>query len=142
MSSGYLCFMETIRTIYPGDLRTQATHVKSGVQLITDAPPDNQGKGESFSPTDLLAASLGSCMVTIMGIASRTHQLNIDGTEMRITKVMASDPRRVAEVHVEFDMPKRNYTEKEKAILDHAARTCPVALSLHPDIKQLITFNY
>jgi len=134
--------METIRTAYPGELRTQATHVKSGVTIVTDAPPDNQGKGESFSPTDLLAASLGSCMLTIMGIASRTHGINIDGTNIRITKIMASDPRRVSEVHIDFDMPKLNYTDKEKTMLDNAARTCPVALSLHPDIKQVIRFNY
>lgn len=134
--------METIRTVYTGELRTEATHVKSGVKIMTDAPPDNQGKGESFSPSDLLAASLGSCMVTIMGIASRTHNINIDGTKIRITKVMAANPRRVSEVHVEFDMPQTNYTEKEKVILDNAARTCPVALSLHPDIKQMVQFNF
>ena len=134
--------METITTVYTGELRTEATHVKSGVQIITDAPTDNQGKGESFSPSDLLAAALGSCMVTIMGIASRTHNIDIDGTKIRITKVMASNPRRVSEVHVEFDMPENTYSEKEKAILDLAARTCPVALSLHPDIKQLVKFNY
>jgi uncharacterized OsmC-like protein len=134
--------METIRTIYQGDLRTEAVHVNSGVKLITDAPPDNQGKGESFSPTDLLAAALGSCMVTIMGIAARTHQINIDGTKIGITKVMASNPRRISEVQIVFDMPAIAYTDKEKVILDHAARTCPVALSLHPDVKQVVTFNY
>ena len=134
--------METIRTVYRGELRTEATHVRSGVQIITDAPPDNQGKGESFSPSDLLAASLGSCMVTIMGIASRTNSINIDGTKIKVTKVMAANPRRVSEIHVEFDMPQHSYTEKEKAILDNAARTCPVALSIHPDIKQVVTFNF
>ncbi len=134
--------METIRTVYTGELRTEATHVKSGVKIITDAPSDNQGKGESFSPSDMLAASLGSCMVTIMGIASRTHHINIDGTKIRITKVMVANPRRVSEVHVEFDMSGKGYTEKEKAILDNAARTCPVALSLHPDIKQVVQFNF
>ena len=134
--------MATIQTIYLGELRTEATHVRSGVKIISDAPPDNQGKGESFSPSDLLAASLGSCMVTIMGIAARTHNMNIDGTKIRITKVMASNPRRVSEVHVIFDMPSGNYSEKEKNILDVAARTCPVALSLHPDIRQEVSFNY
>ena len=134
--------METIRTIYTGELRTEVTHVKSGVKIITDAPIDNQGKGESFSPSDLLTAALGSCMVTIMGIASRTHNINIDGTNLRITKVMASKPRRVSEVHVEFDMPDIRYSEKEKTILDQAARTCPVGLSLHPDLKQIVKFNY
>src|SRR5438105_4588104 len=110
--------METIQTVYLGDLRTEATHVRSGVKIISDAPPDNQGKGESFSPSDLLAASLGSCMVTIMGIASRTHGINIDGTTIRITKVMASNPRRVSEIHVEFDMTPGVYSDKEKDILD------------------------
>jgi putative redox protein len=134
--------METIRIFYPGELRTEATHLKSGIKIITDAPTDNEGKGESFSPTDLLASSLGSCMVTIMGIASRTHHINIDGVSIRVTKVMTSNPRRISEVHVEFDMPVRSYTEKERTILDHAARTCPVALSIHPDIRQVVKFNY
>ena len=132
--------METVHTVYIGELRTEATHVKSQEKIMTDAPPDNQGKGEFFSPTDLLAASLGSCMATLMGIASRTHQINIDGTELRITKIMASNPRRVAEIQIDFDMPDIQYSEKEKAILVNAAKTCPVALSLHPDLKQTIQF--
>ena len=134
--------METIQSVYLGKLRTQATHVRSGVKIITDAPIDNKGKGESFSPTDLLAASLGSCMITIMGMAADTHQINIDGTKMKITKVMASNPRRVSEIHVEFDMPANHFTEKEKKLLRHAAQTCPVALSLHSEIKQVVRFNY
>ncbi len=134
--------METIRIVYLGALRSEASHLKSGSKIISDAPLDNQGKGESFSPTDLLAASLGSCMVTIMGIASRTHRINIDGTNIRITKIMASNPRRVSEIHVEFDMPQHDFTDKEKSLLDQAARTCPVALSLHPDIRQVVIFNY
>lgn len=134
--------METTHTTYLGDLRTEAKHVKSGEILITDAPPDNQGKGESFSPTDLLATALGSCMLTIMGIAARTHNINMDGTKIKVTKVMASNPRRVSEVHVAFDMPANNYTDKEKAILENAAQTCPVAISVHPDLKQVLVFNY
>ena len=134
--------METIRTTYTGDLRTEAIHVKSQVKIFTDAPPDNQGKGESFSPTDLLAASLGSCMATLMGIAARTHGINIDHMDLIITKIMAANPRRVAEVQIEFTMPEHSYSEKEKAILIHAAETCPVALSLHPDLKQSIQFHW
>lgn len=134
--------METIRTTYTGDLRTEAIHVKSQVKIFTDAPPDNQGKGESFSPTDLLAASLGSCMATLMGIAARTHGINIDFMDLSITKIMAANPRRVAEVQIEFTMPEHSYSEKEKAILIHAAETCPVALSLHPDLKQSIQFHW
>ena len=138
----YICLMETIRTKYLGDLRTEAEHVKSSVKIITDAPVDNQGKGEAFSPTDLLAASLGSCMTTIMGIAARTHSIDMSGIDMKITKVMAANPRRVSEVIVEFDMKDHLYTDKEKAILQQAARTCPVALSLHPDLIQTVIFNF
>ncbi|HNP49569.1 MAG TPA: OsmC family protein [Bacteroidia bacterium] len=134
--------METIHTVYTGDLRTEATHVKSKVRIFTDAPPDNQGKGESFSPTDLLAGSLGSCMATVMGIAAREKGINIDGMELSITKIMAANPRRVAEVQVELSMPDREYSDREKAMLIHTAETCPVALSLHPDLKQKITFHW
>jgi putative redox protein len=134
--------MPTIKTRYPGELRTQATHVRSGNTLITDAPVDNKGKGEAFSPTDLLAASLGSCAMTIIGIAAHTHGFNVDGTEIRITKIMAENPRRVGEVILEFDFPGNNYSEKEKAIIENAARTCPVAKSLNPELKQTIIFNY
>jgi len=134
--------METIRTVYHGELRTEALHVKSGQKIITDAPPDNQGKGEAFSPTDLLCASLGSCMATVMGIAGRTHQINIDGASMRITKIMASNPRRVSEIILEISLPGQDFTEKEKSILEKAALTCPVALSIHPDIKQTVNFIY
>lgn len=134
--------METMRTVYLGELRTEATHLKSGNKIITDAPPDNQGKGEAFSPTDLLAASLGSCMLTIMGIVAGRNNLDITGTQIRITKIMASAPRRVAEVHVEFDMPSNNYNEKERKLLEEAALTCPVSKSLHPDLIQQVKFNY
>lgn len=133
--------METIRTTYLGDLRTEATHVKSGNTIITDAPTDNQGKGEAFSPTDLLCASLASCALTIMGIAARTHQIDITGTKVQTTKIMAENPRRVAEIILAFDLPK-DYTEKERAILEHAAKTCPVMLSLSPEVKKELKFNY
>jgi putative redox protein len=134
--------MATIHTRYEGNLRTSATHLKSGEKIITDAPIDNQGKGEAFSPTDLMSASLGSCMMTIMGIAARKHGFSIEGTEMEITKIMAENPRRVVEIKIEFSMPENNFTDKQKNILDHAARTCPVALSIHPDIKQDVVFKY
>ena len=134
--------METVKTIYLGELRTNATHVRSGNTLITDAPVDNKGKGEAFSPTDLLATSLGSCMMTIIGIAARTHGFDVDGTVIRITKIMADNPRRVGEVIVEFDFPQKIYSEKEKAIIHHSAKTCPVALSLHPDLRQTIVMNF
>lgn len=134
--------METARTIYRGDLRTKALHVRSGVTVTTDAPLDNQGKGEYFSPTDLVAAALASCMLTIIGIAARTHGFTIDGTEAVITKVMLSNPRRIGEVIIVFNFPDILYTEIQKEIIEKATRTCPVALSLHPDLKQNITFNF
>lgn len=134
--------MVTIETKYPGELRTHATHVRSGNTLITDAPHDNKGKGETFSPTDLLATALGSCMMTIIGIAAQTHGFNVDGTKLHITKIMAENPRRVAEVIVELDFPGNNYSVREKAIIENAARTCPVAYSLHPGLKQTIIFNF
>lgn len=133
---------ETVNTIYLGELRTEATHVQSGNKLITDAPLDNKGKGEAFSPTDLLATSLGSCMLTIMGISAREHGFNIDGTKVNIWKIMESNPRRVGEVKIEFNFPKKNYSEKEKKFIEKAAHTCPVNLSLHPDLKKTIIFNY
>lgn len=134
--------MATSKITYTGDLRTSAVHLKSGKEIITDAPTDNQGKGEAFSPTDLLATSLGNCMLTIVGITARNHGFNIDGTTAEITKVMAENPRRVSEIVVHLQFPTNNYTEKEKAIIERAAKTCPVAYSLHPDIKQEISFNY
>lgn len=134
--------MATIETVYLGDLRTQATHVRSGQQIITDAPVDNQGKGEAFSPTDLLAASLGSCMLTIMGIAAREQKADIDGTTCSITKIMGTDPRRVAEIQITFNFPQRDYSEKQKTILERAAKACPVAKSLHPDLKETLVFNW
>jgi uncharacterized OsmC-like protein len=134
--------METARIVYLGDIRTSATHLRSGNTIITDAPVDNRGKGEAFSPTDLLATSLGTCMMTIIGIAAQTHDFDVDGTVIRITKIMAENPRRVAEVIVEFDFPERAYSEKEKAIIWHSARTCPVMLSLHPDLVKTIRMNF
>lgn len=133
--------METAKTIYLGNLRTEATHVRSGQKIVTDAPVDNHGKGEFFSPTDLLATALASCMLTIMGIAARTHGFDIDGTEVKITKVMGVNPRRVVEVIVELNFP-RNYSVKEKRIIELSAKECPVANSLHPDLKQTVVFNY
>lgn len=135
--------METIHTRYLGELRTEAIHLQSGTAILTDAPTDNQGKGEAFSPTDLLAAALGSCLMTIMGITGRTHGIALEGTQLKITKIMASEPRRVAEVKVTVEFPTtRSFSAKERSILEHAARTCPVALSLHPDLVQSIDFVY
>ncbi|MGI4751122.1 MAG: OsmC family protein [Janthinobacterium lividum] len=133
--------MATIETVYQGTLRTQATHIQSGTAILTDAPVDNQGKGEAFSPTDLLAASLGSCMLTIMGITAREHHITIENTTCAITKIMAANPRRVGEIGVELNFPEK-YSDKQQKILERAALTCPVYLSLHPDIKKSVNFNW
>lgn len=127
---------------YIGDLQLRATHSKSGQSFITDAPVDNNGKGSAFSPTDLMATSLGLCMITIMGIAANTHGFNIDGTKARVTKIMASDPRRVSEVIVELDFLANNYTDKVKKIIRQCAKTCPVSQSLSADLKQTVIFNF
>jgi putative redox protein len=134
--------MPTIHTEYLGELRTKAVHVKSGKELVTDAPVDNKGRGEFFSPTDLLTTALGSCMITIAGMAGQEHGFSIDGAAIDITKVMASNPRRVAEVIVELHFPKNNYTEKQKEIIRVACLNCPVAKSIHPDLKQSVVFYF
>ena len=132
----------TSKVVYEGNLRTRLTHLHSGTEIITDAPLDNQGLAQSFSPTDLVATALGSCMMTIMGIKARNMNLDLKGTEIEITKVMASEPRRISEVHATLKFPPNNFSDKDKAILENAARTCPVAKSLHPDIKQVLVFNW
>lgn len=134
--------MATIKTIYLGELRTENEHLQSGNKVISDAPTDNRGKGEFFSPTDLLATALGSCIMTIMGIVARDNNIDITGTQVDVTKIMASDPRRVAEVIVDFSFPKKNYTIEERKIVESVAGTSPVPLSLHPDLKQTIKFNW
>ena len=134
--------MKTSKIVYNGNLRTEATHLRSGKTIITDAPVDNKGKGEAFSPTDLLATSLGSCMLTIMGMVANTHHINIDGTTIEITKVMGTNPRRVIEIIVEFTMNGTTYSDEQKKLLENAAHTCPVAQSLSSDLKQTVIFNY
>ncbi|MBK9461570.1 MAG: OsmC family protein [Chitinophagales bacterium] len=132
----------TSEIIYQGDLRTQATHLQSGDIILTDAPKDNHGKGEAFSPTDLVATALGSCMLSIMGIIANRHEINILGTQVSIHKIMQANPRRIAAIEVTMYMPNVTYTPKERALLENAARTCPVALSLHPELEQKLSFVY
>ena len=134
--------MATIKTIYPGGLRTLATHLKSGTQITTDAPVDNCGKGEYFSPTDLVAAALGSCMLTIIGIAANNHGFSIDGSEVEITKIMGTEPRRITEIVIDINLPKINYSDKQKRIIEECTKNCPVGKSLHPELKQTIKINY
>ncbi|OFX42771.1 MAG: osmotically inducible protein OsmC [Bacteroidetes bacterium GWA2_30_7] len=135
--------MATISTTYCGDLRTKAIHNLSGTELITDAPIDNNGKGEFFSPTDLVATALGSCMLTIMGIAARKYNFNIDGTTVKTTKIMGINPRRIIEIILEFNFPNPSiFSEKDKKIIEVSTRICPVAKSIHPDIKQTVMLNF
>jgi putative redox protein len=134
--------METAKTRYLGDLRTEMTHVRSGSVIITDAPVDNKGRGEYFSPTDLVASALGSCIFTIMGIAAREHGFSIDGSSCRITKIMTDKPRKIGEIRIEFDLTSNTYTEKQKTILDHCVKTCPVALSLNESVLQNVVLKF
>ena len=133
----------TSEIIYKGALRTEAKHLQSATIIETDAPTDNQGRGERFSPTDLLATSLGSCMLTIMGIKARDMQVDLDGTQVTIKKIMKQDPRRVGGINVDFNFPDRlHVNEKQRSILERAALTCPVAKSIHPDIELDVHFGW
>jgi uncharacterized OsmC-like protein len=134
----------TAQIVYKGDLRTEMTHLQSGSIVETDAPKDNHGKGERFSPTDLIASALGSCMLSIMGIAARTHEIDIVNTKIEIEKIMVADPlRRIGEIVVVFHLPTgKIYSDKEKTILEKAAMTCPVFLSLGENVKKTIQWNW
>ena len=131
----------TSKVTYLGDLRTTSTHLQSGTEILSDAPLDNNGKGEAFSPTDLVANALGSCMFTIMGIKARDMNINLEGSTASVTKIMQAEPRRISAIEIVFDM---NYApdEKTKIILERAAMTCPVFLSLNTEIDKRITFNW
>lgn len=126
---------------YIGNLRTEANHLQSGKQIITDAPVDNHGKGEAFSPTDLVATALASCMMTIMGIKAEDMGVDITGASADVTKVMSANPRRIAEVVVTVRLPA-NLDDKSRKLLEAAAHTCPVAQSLHAETKQTVVFEY
>jgi len=127
----------TSTVVYNGDLRTTCTHLKSGSNFETDAPTDNNGKGERFSPTDLMATSLATCMLTVMGIKARTMDFDLNDIKVDVLKVMKADPRRVSGIELTFHIPEslRDIDEKTKTILKHTADTCPVAKSIHPDIE-------
>lgn len=136
--------MPTIHTTYIGDLRTEATHLQSGTSILTDAPTDNNGRGEAFSPTDLVAGALGSCMMTIMGIVAQRHDINLVGSNMDITKIMTAQlPRKIAKIEVQLTVVSATeLSDADRQRLINAAHTCPVALSLHPDIEQVISFDW
>jgi putative redox protein len=134
--------MVSMTGIYLGGLRTEVTHLKSGNKIITDAPPDNNGRGEAFSPTDLTCASLNSCMMTLMGILAEREGIDLTGLRTDIFKVMAAAPRKIAEIQITFSHPNLLATEVQKEKLKRAALTCPVALSLDDSVKQTISFNF
>jgi uncharacterized OsmC-like protein len=127
----------TSTVVYNGDLRTTLTHLKSGDHFETDAPTDNNGKGERFSPTDLLATSLATCMVTVMGIKARTMGFDLNDIKIEVLKIMKADPRRVSGIELTFHIPGslKDIDEKTKTILKHTGDTCPVMKSIHPDIE-------
>ncbi len=133
--------MPDIEIKYNGDLRTTATHLKSGSIITTDAPVDNKGKGEQFSPTDLFATALGSCMLTIMGITADTHGFKIDGSKVKIDKTMGKSPRRVSHIKVVIDI-HGDLKDKQQQLLVKAAHHCPVSKSIHEDIKEEVIFNF
>ena len=135
--------MHTSETIYTGDLRTTNTHVRSGEKIITDAPIDNKGKGEAFSPTDLVATGLCNCILTIAGQAAQEHGFSINGATGKTTKIMAQLPlRRIAEIVIEYDFSMCVLSDRQKKIIEKVPSLCPVSLSLHSEIKQTINFKF
>ena len=126
---------------YLGELRTKLTHIESGDKIYTDAPKDNQGRGEAFAPTDLVATSLASCMISVMGIKARKNDIDLLGTKAEILKVMQANPRQISRIEVKVIFPK-NYSDKNKNILERTALTCPVGKSLSNEINQVISFIY
>jgi len=130
-----------IEILYEGNLRTRAIHIPSGSEIIADAPIDNKGKGENFSPTDLVATALGSCMLTIMGITANVHNIDIENTRVKVEKIMGKDPRRIAQINMEIIF-KSQISDKDKVILERAAKHCPVAKTLENNIKENIKFIY
>jgi len=138
--AGTTMMTSTVR--YHGELRTTCTHVRSSTSIVTDAPVDNHGKGEAFSPTDLLATSLATCMLTTMGIRAMKVGIPFPEANAEVTKIMGTDPRRVTGIAVKVTMPDIGLTDDQKQTLEYTARNCPVAKSLHPEIRQDIRFTY
>ncbi len=131
----------TSKVTYLGDLRTESEHLRSGSKMITDAPVDNHGKGEAFSPTDTVANALATCMITVMGIKAEDMEIDLIGTSAEVIKTMASDPRRISRIDVAINFAS-NFEEKHRTILERTAKNCPVLHSLHPDIEKNISFKY
>ena len=133
--------MSRANIVYQNNLRTEAEHIATGEKIITDAPVDNNGKGEAFSPTDLVATALGSCMITIMAISANKYDIDVTGTNASVKKIMGSDPRRISEISIDINMNK-NIEETDRKRLERAALACPVHKSLHPDLEKRIRFIY
>ena len=133
--------MATSKITYLGDLRTTSTHLQSGTEILSDAPVDNHGKGQAFSPTDLLANALGSCMITVMAIKANEMGIELKGTTAEVTKIMQAEPRRIKRLEVTLNMAVA-VTQKDQTILERVGRTCPVYLSLHPEVEKEIVFNW
>ncbi len=133
--------MAKIETTSLGNLRTEVIHTQSGTKIVTDAPTDNKGKGEFFSPTDLVATALGSCMLTIMDMFAQERGIDLAGTRIVTEKVMASDPRRIGEIKIDIYF-KGEFSDKEQKMFRRVAETCPVGKSLHPDLKQTVNFYF
>ncbi len=134
--------MVQIDITYQGDLRCQAKHAPSGTLLLTDAPVDNMGKGESFSPTDLVATALGTCMLTTMGIVAQRKNIDISGSTVSVTKEMVTAPlRRIGRLGVTIHVP-HDLSEDDQKRLEHAAHSCPVHKSMHPDVQMPVTFKW
>ena len=131
----------TSKVTYLGDLRTSSMHLQSGTEILSDAPLDNKGKGEAFSPTDTVANALASCMMTIMGIKAGEMNVDLQGSTAAVTKIMNAEPRRIGAIEIYFDMVG-TADQKNKTILERSAMTCPVFLSLHPEIEKRITFDW
>ncbi len=135
--------MATVKSNYQTGLRTSAEHLKSGNKILTDAPVDNNGKGETFSPTDLVASALGSCMMTVMGIAGEKKGIDMSGMHLETTKIMtASAPRKIARIEIEFYWENCPLELSDKDWIKNIGLNCPVALSLHPDLVQQVNFHF
>jgi len=132
----------TANVLYAGGLQTSCTHLRSGNKIETDAPIDNRGKGERFSPTDLMATSLAACILTVMGIKARDKGIDMDGARAELKKTMASNPRRIAKIEVWIQMPDNKYSDEEKHILEKMTHHCPVGNSLHPDLEEIIHLKW
>lgn len=134
--------MTTLTSVYKGHLRTENTHTRSGERVITDAPVDNKGRGEAFSPTDLVCTALSSCMLTTMAILADQEGVDMTGMQTEVTKIMTSNPRKIGEIQIRLSHPGLKATPEQLDKLKHAAHTCPVALSLHDSVKQTVSFNF